>query len=169
MHDTMTDADAGRIAGRARALLRLGEITRAQYALLDALLWTCRRRGQAVTRAAYSWLQTVVHAARSTIAAGLAALERVGLIARARSRVLAIGANGGRIWKQLPNSYRFASNGGKPLPARGSDRRPDSKPQDHTHCVEASSTVQVDAREALKRARDRFIQRQRQERGSHLE
>lgn len=159
MHN-ITAADAGRLNQQARDMLKRGEISRTQLTLFEALLWTCRRPGQSTARAAYTLLQRGIHAARSTIAAGLAALERVGLIARQKTRVLAIGANGGRVWRQLPNVYSFARAEKRPI-SRESDCRPDSKPQVLTLHVEVAPAGQISAQEALKRVRDRMLERQR--------
>ena len=146
MTDKLTPAEAGAIAVRARMLLRLGEITHHQLALVDALLWTCRRAGAATARVSYSQLQKVAHLARSTVAGGLEALERLGLIQRTRHRVLAIGANGGRVWRQLPSVYRLIAI------SRESKARTDSKPQNILKIVEATPSAAVKAaQEALSR------------------
>ena len=146
MDDKLTPADAGAIAGRARTLLREGRLTHHQLALVDALLWTCRRAGAATARVSYSQLQKAACLARSTVAGGLEALERLGLIQRTRRRVLAIGANGGRVWRQLPSVYRLVAI------SRESTGRTDSKPQDILKVVEAvpSGAIKT-AQEALKR------------------
>ena len=144
--DKLTSADAGAIAGRARKLLRAGEITHHQLALIDALLWTCRRAGIATARVSYSQLQVAAHLARSTIAAGLKALERLGLIQRTRHRVVATGANGGRVWRQLSNVYRLVVN------PREFVARADSKTQDSFKVLELVSYDEVRAaQEALRR------------------
>ena len=146
MDDKLTPADAGAIAGRARTLLRLRKITHHQLALVDALLWTCRRAGAATARVSYSQLQKVACLARSTVAGGLEALERLGLIQRTRRRVLAIGANGGRVWRQLPSVYRLIAI------SRESTARTDSKPQDILKIIEAVPSGAVKAaQEALSR------------------
>ena len=152
MTDAMTPAEAGALADRARKLRGAREITPHQYALFDALLWSCRRHGTSTTRAAYSQLQRLAGVARATIAGGLETLERVGLIVRAKARVVATGANGGRIWKQLPNTYRFLKNGVKRPISREFSGRPDSKPQEvYTVQAVTSELLQEDAREALER------------------
>ena len=152
MTDAMTPAEAGALADRARKLRGAREITPHQYALFDALLWSCRRHGTSTTRAAYSQLQRLAGVARATIAGGLEALERAGLIVRAKARVVATGANGGRLWRQLPNTYRFLKNGAKRPISREFSGRPDSKPQEiHTMQVEAARPAQADARGALER------------------
>ena len=107
MADTLSAAEAGLLAHRGRKLLRLGRVTHHQLALLDALLWSCRRAGKATVRVSYSQIQAAAHLARSTVAAGLRALEALGLLQRQRHRLLVVGQNGGRVWKQLPSTYRL--------------------------------------------------------------
>ena len=143
----LTPAEAGAIAARARKLLRLRRLTHHQYALLDALLWSCRTAGQATARVSYGQLQAAARMARATVASSLAALERLGLVQRQRHRVLAIGANGQRIWRQMVSSYRLLA--AHSVEFRG---RPDSKPQENqTVKVTASEPAQADAKRALGR------------------
>lgn len=80
-------ARAGRLAKRGRELLRAGEITHRELALLDCLLWSCRRPGQDLAVASYTALCKLVHMARGTVAAGLAKLEGLGLVERIKRRV----------------------------------------------------------------------------------
>ena len=148
MDDKLTPADAGEIARRGRKLLRLGKITHRQYALLDALLWSCRGAGRATTRVSYGQLQQVAHLARSTVAGALRMLERLGLLQRQRHRILAIGANGGRVWKQLVSSYRLVVG----VDSREFDGQTDSQISESIQVVEAVPSRAVkDAQEALRR------------------
>ena len=145
-HHRLTPAEAGAIATRARKLLRLRQLTRTQFALLDALLWSCRTAGHATARVSYGQLQQAARMARATVAAALAALERLGLVQRTKHRILAIGANGGRVWRQLTSSYRLLIES----VSREFRARTDSKPQENqTVRVGASRPAQADARGAL--------------------
>jgi DNA-binding MarR family transcriptional regulator len=157
MDDKLTPADAGAIASRARKLLRLGKITHHQLTLVDALLWTCRRAGAATVRVSYGQIQAAAHMARSTVAAGLAVLERLGLIERTRHRILVIGANGGRVWKQLTSTYRLLTGSD----SREFDRRTDFKAQEvHIRVDTVPNAAAREAQEALKRiAEGRAAQR----------
>jgi hypothetical protein len=83
----LTAADAGEIARRGRKLLRRGLLTHRQYALLDALLWSCRKPGSSAAVVSYTALQRLAHQARETIAAGLRRLEALGLLSRIKRRV----------------------------------------------------------------------------------
>lgn len=153
----LTPAEAGAIATRARKLLRLRLITHSQYALLDALLWSCRTAGQATARVSYGQLQTVARMARATVAAGLAALERLGLVQRTKHRVLAMSPAGGRVWRQLTSSYRLL-----PAEHREFSGRTDSKVQDHILVVEAVPGRAIQsAQEALRLVAERMLARQR--------
>ena len=162
--DRLTPAEAGAIAVRARKLLRRRLLTHRQYALLDALLWSCRASGQAVARVSYGQLQETARMARATVAAGLAALERLGLLQRTRHRVLAIGANGQRIWRQMVSSYRLVVA----AEAVEFSGRTDSQAQDHIHIVEAvPGRVVQSAQEALRRVAERMLARQRARGAAH--
>ena len=156
--DRMTPAEAGAVAARGRKLLRLRKLTHAQLALLDALLWTCRGSGRATARVSYGQLQTAARMARATVAASLAALERLGLVQRTKHRVLAIGANGGRVWKQLTSSYLLLAE----AVSREFTGRTDSEPKDLLQVVEDVPARAVkSAQEALRRVAERMIARQR--------
>ena len=146
--DTLTPADAGAISRRARKLLRLRLISHREFALLDALTWSCRTSGSAIARVSYGQLQAAARLARATVAAGLLSLERLGLIRRTRNRVLVVGANGGRVWKQLTSTYRLLVE----RPAREFSGRTDSQTQIITTLqIETSGPSQTDARGALER------------------
>ena len=155
----MTPAEAGAVATRARKLLRLRLITHSQYALLDALLWSCRTAGQATARVSYGQLQTVARMARATVASSLAALERLGLVQRQRHRVLAVSPAGGRVWRQLTSSYQLLL-----AEHREFSRRTDSEPKDLLQVVEAVPGRAVKAaQEALRLVAERMRERQRGE------
>ena len=156
--DRLTPAEAGAIAVRARKLLRLRLMTHHQFALLDALLWSCRTSGRATARVSYGQLQTTAGMARATVAAGLAALEQLGLLQRTKHRVMVIGANGGRVWKQLTSSYRLLIE----AISREFSARTDSQIRDHIHVVEAvPGRAAQSAQEALKRVAERMLAKQR--------
>jgi hypothetical protein len=121
----LTPADAGAIAARARKLLRRGLITHCQHVLIDTLLWSCRTAGTTAASASYGTLQRLAHMARATIAVGLTALERLGLLQRVKRRVLVVWHNGGRAWRQLPNEYRFTRPADCEFSARTDSKTPD--------------------------------------------
>jgi len=81
MHQRLSPTQAGAIARRARRLLRRGLITHRQLALLDCLLWSCRRPDTGAIVVSYTALQRLARVARATVAAGLRRLEELGLIA----------------------------------------------------------------------------------------
>jgi hypothetical protein len=83
----LSPAQASDIARRGRRLLQAGEITHHQLALLDCLLWRCRKHGQAAACVSYSGLQRLCHMATDTVWRGLARLEQLGLIRRVKRRV----------------------------------------------------------------------------------
>ena len=98
---------AGRLAKRGRELQRTGQITHRELALLDCLLWSCRRPGQDLAVASYSALAKLAHMARGTIATGLAKLEDLGLIARIKRRVRMSWCRGGQASRQTTSCYRL--------------------------------------------------------------
>ena len=154
--DILSATGAGTVASRARKLLTKGRITHRQYALLDCLLWSCRALGRATARVSYSILQERAHQARSTVAAGITVLLNLGLIQRTRRRILIIGQNGSRVWKQLTNVYKLIVRS-----EREFDAQTDFKPPEITSL---GSTVLgnavKEAQEALRRiAQGREAQR----------
>ena len=148
MDDTLSATDAGHVGRRGRKLLAAGRITHRQYALLDCLLWSVRAPGKSTARVSYSQLQEKAHQARSTVAGGIAVLVRLGLVQRVRHRLLVVGQNGGRVWKQLPNVYRLLAG----ADSREFDERTDSQSPDITLLGSTILNRAVeDARQALKR------------------
>ena len=151
MHARLSASETGGIANRGRKLLREGLLTHHQYALLDALLWSCRNHGSAIARVSYGQLQQRAHVARGTVATGLEVLIKLGLIQKIKHRLLAIGANGGRVWKQLTSSYRMIVVTALPSFSRESTQQPDSKLKENiylTHAPEphAETTAQAECR-----------------------
>lgn len=83
----LSPAQAADVARRGRQLLQAGQITHHHFAILDALLWRCRKHGQAAACASYSALQRLCHMARETVWAGLRRLEEQGLVQKVKQRV----------------------------------------------------------------------------------
>ncbi len=105
--DHLAPTQAGQLAKRGRELLRAGEITHRELALLDCLLWSCRRPGQDLAVASYSALCRLVHMAKATVAAALAKLEALDLIARIKRRVRLSWHQGGERSLQAISCYRL--------------------------------------------------------------
>ncbi|MBV8614933.1 MAG: hypothetical protein JOY66_14380 [Acetobacteraceae bacterium] len=101
----LSPTQAGAIAKRARKLLRRGLITHRQLALLDCLLWSCRRPDTGAIVVSYTALQRLAHVARATVAAGLRRLEELGLLSRVKRRVRVLWANGGQQSRQAASAY----------------------------------------------------------------
>ena len=101
----LSAAQAGAIAKRARRLLRRGLLTHRQHALLDCLLWSCRRPDTGAIVVSYTRLQQLARVARATVAAGLRRLEELGLLGRVRRRVRVLWANGGQQSRQAASAY----------------------------------------------------------------
>jgi hypothetical protein len=114
-------AQAGRLAKRGRELLRAGEITHRELALLDCLLWSCRRPGQDLAVASYTALCKLAHVAKDTVAAGLSKLEGLGLIQRIKRRVRMSWHQGGSRSLQATSCYRL-------VPSPVSDAKPAAAP-----------------------------------------
>jgi hypothetical protein len=83
----LSPTQASDIARRGRHLLQAGQLTHHQLTLLDALLWRCRKHGQAAACASYAGLQRLCHMARDTVWTGLKRLERLGLIRKVKQRI----------------------------------------------------------------------------------
>ena len=103
----LSPPDAGRIATRARKLLRRGQITHRQHAILDCLLWSCRAPGRASCRVSYTRLCRLAHVSRETIAGAIRRLARLGLIRKIRHRITVVWVNGGRATRQAVNEYQL--------------------------------------------------------------
>ena len=103
----MSPSQAAHIAKRARKLLRSGELTHHQIAVLDSLLWDLRKHGSDKVTATYRGLQKMARVCRQTVAEAIAAFVRLGLLRKFKMKVLVLWANGGRKWQQQPNSYQF--------------------------------------------------------------
>ena len=122
----LTPAEAAAIAKRGRKLLRCGELTHRELCLLDCLLWSCRHPDSGAIVASYTALQRLAHQARETVARGLRALERVGLLSRTKRRIRLAWHQGGVRVRQLTNAYRLHP------PAASSEGR---------HCEFGAATV----------------------------
>jgi hypothetical protein len=101
----LSPAEAGAVATRARKLLRAGRISHRTHVLLDCLLWSCRNPATGAITVSFGALQRLAHMARATVAAGLGALEQVGLLTRIRRRVRVSWVRGGHASRQATNSY----------------------------------------------------------------
>jgi len=105
MHQRLSPTQAGALARRARRLLRRGLLTHRQLALLDCLLWSCRRPDTGAVVVSYTRLQRLARVARATVAAGLRRLEELGLLSRVKRRVRVLWANGGQRSRQAASAY----------------------------------------------------------------
>ncbi len=129
---------AGQLAKRGRALLRAGEITHRELALLDCLLWSCRRPGQDLAVASYTALCKLAHVAKDTVSHGLAKLESLGLIERIKRRVRLSWHQGGQASRQATSCYRLVP----PEPdAKGQDMRPGASATATAHTESSGRTV----------------------------
>lgn len=101
----MTTAAAGQLAWRIRKLHRRGDLTHADLALADALLWSSRKPGLAVAVVSYSALQRLARVARGTVAAGLRRLEALGILHRIKRRLRVLWGCGGSASRQDVSAY----------------------------------------------------------------
>jgi hypothetical protein len=104
----LSPTQAAAIARTGRRLLQAGSITHHQLALLDALLWRCRKHGQAAACASYSGLQRLCHMARDTVWTGLQRLEQLGLIRKVKQRIRI-----GWVSRQATSIYVFSTESGE--------------------------------------------------------
>ena len=103
----ISPAEAGKIASRARKLLRRGLLTHHQFALLDCLLWACRRPGAGAVVASYTALCRLAHMSRETVSNGVRRLAELGLLAIVKRRVRCAWIGGGTASRQASNCYVF--------------------------------------------------------------
>ena len=103
----ISPAEAGKIASRARKLLRRGLLTHHQLALLDCLLWSCRRPGAGVVVASLTALQRLAHMSRETVSNGVRRLAELGLLGIVKRRVRCAWIGGGTASRQATNAYVF--------------------------------------------------------------
>jgi hypothetical protein len=98
------------ITRRLRKLLRKKLITPHQYAVADALLWSCGRAGSPDIQVSYRRLAELAGVARSTVAEAIKVVKRLGVLTWRQTRI--------RVkWRSLVwrNVYRFLT---------GSDEQP---------------------------------------------
>ena len=125
MTHTLSGREAGAIATRVRVLRRRKLLTAHQAALADVMLWTARKPGSGVLAASLAVLARLAGQARSTVAEGIATLERLGVIQRVRRRVRVAWIRGGQASRQLANLYRLrpinTESGARPVREQSPD------------------------------------------------
>ena len=101
----LTPAQAAAVAKRGRKLLRAGRITHRTHAILDTLLWSCRRPDTGAIVVSYTGLCKLVNVSRKVAVAAVAALERLGVLSRIKRRVRVAWHQGGQQSRQATNAY----------------------------------------------------------------
>lgn len=144
----------GAMMRRARNLLRFKILDTYDHSLLTVMVFGCRSFGAPTVRLSYSQLMQRSNQSRARIAKGLRNLARLGFLAIEHERILAVNLYGGRLWRQLTNTYRLIT--------REFTGRTDSEPKAESSTVstsivivEAASKEQEEAQEALRRVRER--------------
>ena len=141
---TLSGREAGAIATRVRLLRRQRLLTAHQAALADVMLWSARRPGSGLLTASLAVLARLAGQARSTVAEGIDALERIGILTRIRRRIRIAWIAGATASRQVANSYVLKA------PDTGSAGRSASKQPLIISVVEAPITALRAAQEALK-------------------
>jgi hypothetical protein len=103
----MTPKTAQRTAQHARRLLTAGILTPHQYAVLDALLWRLRRQGRPDLTAAYTAIARLANVSKDTAIGAIAKLESLGIIQKAKRRILVQWGRGRVASRQIANAYVF--------------------------------------------------------------
>lgn len=106
-----------------RRLHRSGALTHAQFAVADAMTWSCRAKGSDTFQAAYDRIADLAHVAHSTVVTAVARLKALGLLTWRKTRLRVVWSLGvaSRQWR---NVYTLRA------PATESDHRPtDSQPE----------------------------------------
>ena len=109
---SMTPAIAGQVAYRVRRLHRRGDLTHADLALADALIWASRKPGTAVAIVSYSALCRLAHVARGTVTAGLKRLEGLGILQRIKRRARVAWGQGSSASRQAVSAYVLQAGSG---------------------------------------------------------
>jgi hypothetical protein len=97
--------DATTVAKRLRTLLRKGRITPHQYAVADALLWSCRAPGRGETQVSYHRLAKLAGVGRSTAVEAVKRLRDLGVLSWRKTR-LRVAWSLGVASRQWRNIYR---------------------------------------------------------------
>ena len=147
---SLSGPQAGQIAARGRLLLRRRLLTPYQYALLDTVLWAARKPGNATMAASLKVLARLAGQGRSTVAEGISALERLGLLQRIRRRVRVAWIGGGEASRQIANAYRLL------VPDTESAARPAKEQPLLITILETPSAVVRAAQDALAGRRRQF-------------
>jgi hypothetical protein len=110
-------------AVRLRKLHRAGLITHAQYAVGDAILWSCRPTGRDATQVSYDRLAELAHVGRSTAVAAVKRLRALGILAWQKTRLRVVWSLGVAS-RQGRNIYRLIA-----APRTESDHWPTDRKQ----------------------------------------
>lgn len=107
----MTPHAAQRTAQHARRLLTAHIITPHDYAILDALLWRCRRPGRADLVVTYAAVARLAGVCRDTAIDAVRKLAQIGIITKLTRRVLVRWGPGRSLLasRQAANCYVFRS------------------------------------------------------------
>src|SRR4051812_20615921 len=102
---------AKRIAAYARALKELGLLTSHDFAVLDTMLWTLRKPGEAMLEPSYADIARKSGVKRDTAIQAVKKLVAFGLLTKAKQWVIVQwGRRRGNLnARQRPNLYTFTS------------------------------------------------------------
>jgi predicted transcriptional regulator len=102
---------AKRIAAYARGLRELRLLTPHDFAVLDAMLWTLRKPGEAVLEPKYADIARKAGVSRDTAISAVKKLVQFGLLTKAKQWVIVQWgrARGNLDARQRPNRYVFTS------------------------------------------------------------
>lgn len=103
----MTPQTAQRTAQHARRLLTAHILTPHDYAVLDALLWRCRRPGRADLAVDYRTIARLAGVKRDAAINAVRKLVDLGLIAKIKRRVKVAWGRGCVASRQIANCYVF--------------------------------------------------------------
>lgn len=107
----MTPTAAQRTAQHARRLLTAHILNPYDYAVLDALLWRCRRPGRDDLTVAYAAVARLAGVCRDTAIEAVRKLADIGLIRKIKNRVkVCWGRNRAQVAsRQAANTYVFCA------------------------------------------------------------
>jgi DNA-binding IclR family transcriptional regulator len=133
-------------AKRLRKLLRKHLITPHQYAVADALLWSCRAPGRDEAQISYDRLAELAGVGRSTAVEAVKALRRLGVLSWRKTR-LRVAWSLGIASRQWRNIYRLLTGPCTEFAGQPTDSVQASKKD----CIEAESAGRPEDRDAANR------------------
>jgi hypothetical protein len=151
--------DPAHAAKRLRTLLRKGLITPHQFAIADALLWSCRAPGRDEAQISYHRLARLAGVGRSTAVEAVKRLRDLGVLSWRKTR-LRVAWSLGVASRQWRNIYRLLAGPLTESSGQPTDRV-QARKKDRIEAERVAPEVRQAAREALATIRQRRMRQLR--------